>query len=172
MAPPLPNEVPTPGTVEAESTRVLGGFLRDVMKLNLESKNFRVFGPDETASNRLDALYEVTPKEWLEPILPVDEDLSPDGRVLATENADDSVTLWEVASGKERARLSQRRQMSREAASEDRAMNSYSRSTCALPPENRRSSLSLSQPSVKFPAAVPRNTSRVSWDAPGRSRSC
>jgi xylulose-5-phosphate/fructose-6-phosphate phosphoketolase len=74
--------VPTPGTAEAESTRVLGGFLRDVMKLNLESKNFRVFGPDETASNRLDLIYEASNKEWLEPILPVDENLSPDGRVL------------------------------------------------------------------------------------------
>jgi xylulose-5-phosphate/fructose-6-phosphate phosphoketolase len=75
-------DVPTPGTVEAESTRVLGAFLRDVMKLNLESKNFRVFGPDETASNRLELLYEASNKEWLEPILPVDENLSRDGRVL------------------------------------------------------------------------------------------
>lgn len=75
-------QVPKPGAVETESTRVLGGFLRDVMKLNLSSKNFRVFGPDETASNRLEALYEATDKEWLEPILPVDENLSPDGRVL------------------------------------------------------------------------------------------
>jgi xylulose-5-phosphate/fructose-6-phosphate phosphoketolase len=71
-----------PGTEFAESTRVLGGFLRDVMKLNMESKNFRVFGPDENASNRLEALYEVTGKEWMEPILPVDENLSRDGRVI------------------------------------------------------------------------------------------
>jgi xylulose-5-phosphate/fructose-6-phosphate phosphoketolase len=75
-------DVPTPGTAEAESTRVLGAFLRDVMKLNLESKNFRVFGPDETASNRLELLYEASKKQWLEPILPVDENLSRDGRVL------------------------------------------------------------------------------------------
>jgi xylulose-5-phosphate/fructose-6-phosphate phosphoketolase len=75
-------EVKKPGTVSAESTRVLGGFLRDVMKLNMESKNFRVFGPDETASNRLDLIYQATDKEWLEPILPVDEHLSRDGRVL------------------------------------------------------------------------------------------
>jgi xylulose-5-phosphate/fructose-6-phosphate phosphoketolase len=74
--------VPKPGTVEVESTRVLGGFLRDVMKLNLPTKNFRVFGPDETASNRLELIYEATPKEWLEPILPVDEHLARDGRVL------------------------------------------------------------------------------------------
>jgi xylulose-5-phosphate/fructose-6-phosphate phosphoketolase len=75
-------EVKKPGTSEAESTRILGTFLRDVMKQNLESKNFRVFGPDETASNRLEAIYHATGKEWLEPILPVDEFLTPDGRVL------------------------------------------------------------------------------------------
>jgi xylulose-5-phosphate/fructose-6-phosphate phosphoketolase len=75
-------EVAAPGTERAEATRVLGRFLRDLMKLNLASKNFRVVGPDETASNRLDALYEVVDKEWMEPILPVDEHLSTDGRVL------------------------------------------------------------------------------------------
>jgi len=74
--------VQKPGTENAESTRVLGTFLRDVMELNRESRNFRVFGPDETASNRLDALYEVTQKEWMEPVLATDEDLSRDGRVL------------------------------------------------------------------------------------------
>ncbi len=75
-------KVPKPGTENAEATRVLGVFLRDVMKCNADSKNFRVFGPDETASNRLEALYEVTDKEWMEPILPVDEHLSQNGRVL------------------------------------------------------------------------------------------
>ncbi len=75
-------EVKKPGTSESESTRILGNFLRDVMKQNLESNNFRVFGPDETASNRLEAIYEASPKEWLEPILDVDEDLTRDGRVL------------------------------------------------------------------------------------------
>jgi xylulose-5-phosphate/fructose-6-phosphate phosphoketolase len=75
-------KVPKPGTENAEATRVLGSFLRDMMKLNADSKNFRVFGPDETASNRLEALYEVTDKEWMEPILPVDEHLSQQGRVL------------------------------------------------------------------------------------------
>jgi xylulose-5-phosphate/fructose-6-phosphate phosphoketolase len=74
--------VSKPGTQNAEATRVLGGFLRDVMKLNADSKNFRVFGPDETASNRLEALYEVTDKQWMEPILPVDEHLSHRGRVV------------------------------------------------------------------------------------------
>jgi xylulose-5-phosphate/fructose-6-phosphate phosphoketolase len=74
--------VTKPGTETAESTRILGAFLRDVMKLNQGAKNFRVFGPDETASNRLDPLFQATGKEWMEPILPVDENLSPDGRVM------------------------------------------------------------------------------------------
>ena len=74
--------VTSPGTETAESTRVLGLFLRDVMKLNLDARNFRVFGPDETASNRLDALYQATDKMWMEPLLPTDENLSPNGRVM------------------------------------------------------------------------------------------
>ena len=74
--------VPKPGKKTAESTKVLGTFLRDVMKLNLEHANFRVFGPDETASNRLDAVYQATDKMWMEPVLPVDEHLSPEGRVM------------------------------------------------------------------------------------------
>ena len=49
-------EVPEPGRVNAESTRIMGNFLRDVMKLNMDVRNFRIFGPDETASNRLGAL--------------------------------------------------------------------------------------------------------------------
>src|SRR5947209_6468978 len=74
--------VPKPGKKTAESTKVLGTFLRDVMNLNLEHANFRVFGPDETASNRLDAVYEATDKVWMEPVLPIDEHLSPEGRVM------------------------------------------------------------------------------------------
>jgi xylulose-5-phosphate/fructose-6-phosphate phosphoketolase len=74
--------VPKPGAEIAEATRVLGNLLRDVMKANANSKNFRVFGPDETASNRLDALYEVTDKVFMEPVLPTDEHLSKDGRVM------------------------------------------------------------------------------------------
>jgi xylulose-5-phosphate/fructose-6-phosphate phosphoketolase len=74
--------MPGPGMVRAEATRVLGGFLRDVMKLNLGKQNFRLFGPDETASNRLEAVYEVSGKEWMAETLPVDTDLSPDGRVM------------------------------------------------------------------------------------------
>jgi xylulose-5-phosphate/fructose-6-phosphate phosphoketolase len=71
-----------PGTEFAESTRMLGIFLRDVMKFNADSKNFRVFGPDETASNRLDALYQTTQKTWMEQLLPTDENLAQDGRVM------------------------------------------------------------------------------------------
>jgi xylulose-5-phosphate/fructose-6-phosphate phosphoketolase len=75
-------DVKMPGTPESEATRVLGGYLRDVMKLNLEKRNFRVVGPDETASNRLEALYEVTGKTWEAAALPTDENLAADGRVM------------------------------------------------------------------------------------------
>ena len=74
--------VPKPGAACAEATRVMGRMLRDVMRLNLESRNFRVFGPDETASNRLDALFEVTSRASVAEILPTDDHVSPDGRVL------------------------------------------------------------------------------------------
>jgi xylulose-5-phosphate/fructose-6-phosphate phosphoketolase len=75
-------DVPEPGKVTAEATRVLGGFLRDVMKLNMNSKNFRLFGPDETSSNRLDDVFEVTDRTWTEGTIPEDVHLSPDGRVM------------------------------------------------------------------------------------------
>jgi xylulose-5-phosphate/fructose-6-phosphate phosphoketolase len=75
-------DVPTPGTVVAESTRVMGVFLRDVMKRNWEEKNFRVFGPDETASNRLGSLFEVTDREWMAEIVPGDDHMAVDGRVM------------------------------------------------------------------------------------------
>jgi len=75
-------KVTNPGTETAEATRVLGNLLRDVMRRNMDSKNFRVFGPDETASNRLDALYEVTDKAFMEATLPTDEHLSKDGLVM------------------------------------------------------------------------------------------
>jgi len=75
--------VPQPGRTLGEATRVLGGFLRDVMADNMD--RFRVFGPDETASNRLDALFEATKKTWLASYRQEDEDggeLAPDGRVM------------------------------------------------------------------------------------------
>jgi xylulose-5-phosphate/fructose-6-phosphate phosphoketolase len=74
--------VTKPGTESVESTRILGQMLRDVMRLNADTKNFRVFGPDETASNRLDALFETTDKTFMEPQLKTDEHLSPNGRVM------------------------------------------------------------------------------------------
>jgi xylulose-5-phosphate/fructose-6-phosphate phosphoketolase len=75
-------KVPHPGGVRAEAARVMGGFVRDVMKLNMDSRNFRVVGPDETASNRLGAVLEVTGRTWLAGTLPEDDHLSPDGRVM------------------------------------------------------------------------------------------
>lgn len=75
-------EVSQPGHVLGEATRVMGQFLRDVMKRNTKQRNFRVFGPDETASNRLGALFEVTDRTWMEPTIPEDDHLSPDGRVM------------------------------------------------------------------------------------------
>ncbi|MDQ3185142.1 MAG: phosphoketolase family protein [Pseudomonadota bacterium] len=74
--------VPKPGSVVGEATREMGKLLRDVMKLNLDSRNFRVMGPDETTSNRLNALFEVTPRSWVAQTLPEDEYLSADGRVM------------------------------------------------------------------------------------------
>ena len=75
-------DVQKPATVEAEATRVMGSFLRDVLKLNADQKNFRVMGPDETASNRLNALFEATDRVFAEPVLPTDDHLSVDGRVM------------------------------------------------------------------------------------------
>ena len=75
-------DVPKPGKVMGESTRTMGMFLRDVMKLNLDASNFRVMGPDEVASNRLGNLFEVTDRVWMEPTIPQDDHLSPNGRVM------------------------------------------------------------------------------------------
>ena len=74
--------VPTPGAVQAEDTRVLGTFLRDVIKLNDDQRNFRLFGPDETLSNRLGAVFDVTERQWELSREPGDEHLAPHGRVV------------------------------------------------------------------------------------------
>jgi len=74
--------VPQPGATTAEATRVQGKFLRDVMMLNLESKNFRVFSPDENNSNRWQDILEVTKRCFVAEIYPDDDQLSPDGRVM------------------------------------------------------------------------------------------
>ncbi|HXI41671.1 MAG TPA: phosphoketolase family protein, partial [Bryobacteraceae bacterium] len=75
-------DVPKPGAVTAEATRVTGRFLRDIMKLNLAARNFRIMGPDETSSNRLDAVFEVTDRVSTAQILPDDDHVSPNGRVM------------------------------------------------------------------------------------------
>ena len=75
-------DVPSPGVRGIGDTRVLGPFLRDVAKLNSEQRNFRVFGPDETLSNGLEALFEVTERQWNPATAPNDEFLAPTGRVM------------------------------------------------------------------------------------------
>ena len=74
--------VPAPGGVNAEDTRTCGRFLRDVVKLNLDQRNFRIFGPDETVSNRLDAVFEVTERQWEAQMIPGDDHLALSGRVM------------------------------------------------------------------------------------------
>ncbi len=74
--------VPEPGVTEAEATRIMGTFLRDIVKLNLDQCNFRVFGPDETASNRLTPLFEITDRISTAEILKEDDHCSPKGRVI------------------------------------------------------------------------------------------
>ena len=73
-------DVPRPGGSTSEATRVLGGFMRDVMARNMDS--FRLFGPDETASNRLGAVLDATDRTWMAELLPTDDHLAPDGRVM------------------------------------------------------------------------------------------
>jgi len=75
-------EVPCPGGVAAEATRELGKLLRDVVKLNADARDFRIMGPDETSSNRLDAVFEATDRVWMEGIEPYDVHLAHDGRVM------------------------------------------------------------------------------------------
>ncbi len=75
-------EVSKPGQIMGEATRVMGYLLRDVMQRNEDTRNFRVMGPDETKSNRLGALFEVTNRTWMAETLPEDDHLAPDGRVM------------------------------------------------------------------------------------------
>ncbi len=74
--------VDAPGKTIAEATRIMGQFLRDVMELNEPARNFRIVGPDETASNRLNAVFEATDRVFMEERLPTDDHLSADGRVM------------------------------------------------------------------------------------------
>jgi xylulose-5-phosphate/fructose-6-phosphate phosphoketolase len=75
-------DVPKPGAVQAEGTRIMGRMLRDVLRLNADAKNFRIVAPDETSSNRLDAVFEATDRVTTETIRPTDEHLSHEGRVM------------------------------------------------------------------------------------------
>jgi xylulose-5-phosphate/fructose-6-phosphate phosphoketolase len=75
-------DVPNPGGKTGEATRALGAYLTDLLRLNAAAANFRIMGPDETASNRLDAVFDVTDRVWMERIEPYDEHLARDGRVM------------------------------------------------------------------------------------------
>ncbi|QRI63983.1 phosphoketolase family protein [Shinella sp. PSBB067] len=74
--------VERPGAVDAQATKILGDYLRDVIRLNAADSNFRVFGPDETASNRLASVFEATDRVWMAETLPTDDHLAPEGRVM------------------------------------------------------------------------------------------
>jgi xylulose-5-phosphate/fructose-6-phosphate phosphoketolase len=75
-------DVPAPASTQAEATRVLGAFVRDIVRLDADRRSFRLFGPDETASNRLGAVFEATDRVWLAETLSADDHLAPDGRVM------------------------------------------------------------------------------------------
>jgi len=86
--------VTAPGAVDAQDMRVLGGFLRDITKLNLEHRNFRIFGPDETVSNMLDAVFEVTNRQWDAKLEEQDVFLAPSGRVLDSMLSEHQCEGW------------------------------------------------------------------------------
>ncbi len=75
-------DVPSPGAVEAQDTEILGELLRDVIRRNQAPRNFRIFGPDETASNRLSAVFEATARQWEAETVPTDDHLARDGSVM------------------------------------------------------------------------------------------
>ena len=75
-------KVPFPGAVEAQDMTAMGSFVRDIYKLNEAERNFRAFGPDETASNRLSPVFEVTDRAWNGETWDIDDHLAPDGRVM------------------------------------------------------------------------------------------
>lgn len=87
-------DVPTPGAVDRQDTLVLGKFLRDVITLNEDRHNFRIFGPDETLSNFLGAVFEVTGRQWNAGVEPNDEFLAPSGRVLDSMLSEHQCEGW------------------------------------------------------------------------------
>jgi xylulose-5-phosphate/fructose-6-phosphate phosphoketolase len=86
--------VPSPGAVDAQDTMVLGKYLRDVVSLNGDARNFRVFGPDETLSNLLGAVFDVTNRQWEGDRVSDDEFLAPDGRVLDSVLSEHQCEGW------------------------------------------------------------------------------
>jgi xylulose-5-phosphate/fructose-6-phosphate phosphoketolase len=86
--------VPAPGAVEAQDMRVFGMFLRDIVKLNEARRNFRIFGPDETLSNLLGAVFEVTSRQWAAPQISTDEFLARDGRVVDSMLSEHQCQGW------------------------------------------------------------------------------
>jgi xylulose-5-phosphate/fructose-6-phosphate phosphoketolase len=87
-------DVPAPGVVEAQDTLILGRFLRDVIKLNQDQRNFRIFGPDETLSNLLGAVFEVTNRQWDAQTEENDEFLAPTGRILDSMLSEHQCEGW------------------------------------------------------------------------------
>jgi xylulose-5-phosphate/fructose-6-phosphate phosphoketolase len=87
-------QIPSPGSVTASDTTVLGFFFRDIIKLNQDHKNFRVFGPDETVSNMLSAVFDNTNRQWEAPIVRNDEWLAPAGRVLDSMLSEHQCEGW------------------------------------------------------------------------------
>ena len=75
-------DLPAPGSVEKQDMIELGGYIRDLFKLNADAKNFRIFGPDETMSNRLYKCFEATNRDWNSTTVPGDEFLAQDGRIM------------------------------------------------------------------------------------------
>ncbi len=91
---PYAVEVPSPGAVDAQDTLVLGAFLRDVTRANMEHRNFRIFGPDETLSNMLGDVFEVTNRQWDALEVEGDEFLAPAGRVVDSQLSEHQCEGW------------------------------------------------------------------------------
>jgi xylulose-5-phosphate/fructose-6-phosphate phosphoketolase len=87
-------DVPSPGSLQASSMRILGPFLRDIIRHNAASQNFRLFSPDETLSNRLGAVFEATNRAWDAPTTPDDEFLAPNGRVMDAMLSEHQAEGW------------------------------------------------------------------------------
>ena len=87
-------EVPEPGSVEAQDMIELGKYIKDVFKLNEDNKNFRIFGPDETMSNRLWACFDEENRSWMGNTIPEDDHLSPNGRIMDSMLSENMCEGW------------------------------------------------------------------------------